>query len=268
LKSDDVSDILDELMEAQNHSYVLGLKLLPTYKVEAIHRQYQDPKERLLHILLAFTRQIQPRPTWRVIVEALRSPSVNLPAPAVDKTLKSDDVSDILDELMEAQNHSYVLGLKLLPTYKVEAIHRQYQDPRVIVEALRSPSVNLPGLAARVEAAHFPDSTATRDVVPNESAANTTTAAGDGHEIRTELSSQPATGPKPYCTPKEVKDDIDVLECEFNSLKKRAIELLEASKLGVEHVVYELTTLSSSEIDQYKVFLEEKLEKLRQIKNN
>ncbi|CAI8012767.1 hypothetical protein GBAR_LOCUS8159, partial [Geodia barretti] len=101
-----------------------------------------------------------------------------------------------------------------------------------------------------------------------ESAANTTTAAGYGHEIRTELSSQPATGLKPYRTSKEVKDDIDVLECEFNSLKKRAIELLEASKLGVEHVVYELTTLSSSEIDQYKVFLEEKLEKLRQSKNN
>ena len=61
--------------------------------------------------------------------------------------------------------------------------------------------------------------------------------------------------------PKEVKDDIHVLECKFNSLKKRAIELLEASKLGVKDVVYELTTLSSSEIDQYKVFLKEKLRK-------
>ena len=81
------------------------------------------------------------------------------------------------------------------------------------MEALGCPSVNLLALARRVEAAHFPDSTATRDVVPNgmlpsaltvdvsiidttDSAANTTTAAGDGHEIRTE---QPATGPKPYC---------------------------------------------------------------------
>ncbi|CAI8043767.1 hypothetical protein GBAR_LOCUS24280 [Geodia barretti] len=110
--------MLDELVEAQNHSKVLRVKLLPPHEVEAIHRQYQDPKERLLHILLAFTRQIQPRPTWRVIVEALKSPSVNLPA-----------------------------------------------------------------LAAKVEAAHFPDSTATHDVVPEtttdttESAANTT--AGD-----------------------------------------------------------------------------------------
>ncbi|CAI8055785.1 hypothetical protein GBAR_LOCUS30421, partial [Geodia barretti] len=58
LKSDDVSGILDELVEAQNHSKVLGVKLLPPHEVEAIHCQHQDPKERLLHILLAFTRQI------------------------------------------------------------------------------------------------------------------------------------------------------------------------------------------------------------------
>ena len=79
LKSDDVKKMLNELVEAQNHSKVFGLQLLPPHEVEAIHSQYQDPKERMLHILLAFTRQIQPRPTWRVIVEALRSPSVNLP---------------------------------------------------------------------------------------------------------------------------------------------------------------------------------------------
>ena len=101
LKSDDVAGILDQLVEAQNHSYVLGLKLLPSHKVEAIHRQYQDPEERLLHILLAFTKQIQPRPTWSVIIEALKAPAVNLPS-----------------------------------------------------------------LARRVEADHFPDPTSTRDVVP------------------------------------------------------------------------------------------------------
>ena len=72
--------MLNELVEAQNHYYVLGLQLLLPHEVEAIHRQYQDPKERLVQILIAFTNQIEPRPTWRVNVEALRSPSVNLPA--------------------------------------------------------------------------------------------------------------------------------------------------------------------------------------------
>ena len=51
-------------------------------------------------------------------------------SPAVYETLKSDDVSGILNELVEAQNQSYVLGLKLLPAHEVEAIHRQYQDPK------------------------------------------------------------------------------------------------------------------------------------------
>ena len=60
---------------------MLGLGLnLRLHEVEAIHARYQDPRERLLHIIIAFLRQAEPRPTWRVIVEALRSPAVNLPA--------------------------------------------------------------------------------------------------------------------------------------------------------------------------------------------
>ena len=37
---------------------------------------------------------------------------------------------------------------------------------RVLIDALKNPLVSLTALAGRVEAAHFPDSTATRDVVP------------------------------------------------------------------------------------------------------
>ena len=68
--------------------------------VEAIQATYQQPKDRLLHIIIAFLNQTEPRPTWRVIVNALKSPVVDLTA-----------------------------------------------------------------LASRVEAAHFPHPTATRDVV-------------------------------------------------------------------------------------------------------
>ena len=108
-------------------------------------------------------------------------------APAVNETLTPDDAVDVLEELLPAQNKSYELELKLkLPQHVVEAIHSkelppdkyllkvlikflQQTEPRptwgVIVEALRSPAVNLPALARRVEAAHFPDPTATRNVV-------------------------------------------------------------------------------------------------------
>ena len=49
-------------------------------EVEAICKAYQNPKERLCQIILAFLRQVEPPPTWRVIVYALKSPIVNLTA--------------------------------------------------------------------------------------------------------------------------------------------------------------------------------------------
>ena len=73
-------NVLEELVEAQNHSYRLGLKLkLPSHVVDSIRAQYSDPRDRLLQVLLEFMRQTEPRPTWRVIIDALRSRAVNLP---------------------------------------------------------------------------------------------------------------------------------------------------------------------------------------------
>ena len=81
LTPDDAVDVLEELLPAQNKSYELGLKLkLPQHEVDSIHSTYSKPQSRLLHVLIGFTNQAEPRPTWRVIVEALRNPVVNLPA--------------------------------------------------------------------------------------------------------------------------------------------------------------------------------------------
>ena len=59
----------------------LGLKL-PLRDVEAIHSLYQNPRDRLLHVIIAFLRQGD-SPSWKTIVEALRSPKVNLKALAI-----------------------------------------------------------------------------------------------------------------------------------------------------------------------------------------
>ena len=81
LQPDDARIILEALLDAQNHSFMLGLMLnLPVREVEAIFTKYSDPCDRLLHIIIAFLRQAEPRPTWRVIVDALGSPIVNLTA--------------------------------------------------------------------------------------------------------------------------------------------------------------------------------------------
>ena len=75
----DAVDALEELVEAQNESYMLGLKLrLPKYVVQAIHDKYTNPRDRLLHVLLEFNEQTDPRPTWGVIIDALRSPAINM----------------------------------------------------------------------------------------------------------------------------------------------------------------------------------------------
>ena len=80
LTPDDAVDVLEELLPAQNKSYELGLKLkLPQHVVDSIHSIYSKPQSRLLHVLIEFTNQTEPRPTWTIIIEALRSPAVNLP---------------------------------------------------------------------------------------------------------------------------------------------------------------------------------------------
>ena len=80
LTLDDADNILEEIIEAQNQSFALGLKLkLSPHVVEAICENHCQPRDRLLQVLIEFTKQVDPRPTWRAIVAALRSPAVNLP---------------------------------------------------------------------------------------------------------------------------------------------------------------------------------------------
>ena len=80
LTTDDAVNVLEEVVEAENKSFALGLKLkLPLHVVEGICTTYSQPRDRLLQVLIEFTKQVDPRPTWRAIVDALRSPAVNLP---------------------------------------------------------------------------------------------------------------------------------------------------------------------------------------------
>ena len=72
--------VLEELLPAQNQSFALGLKLmLPLHVVESICEVHTQPRDRLLQVIIAFLKQEQTGPTWRVIADALRSPAVNLP---------------------------------------------------------------------------------------------------------------------------------------------------------------------------------------------
>ena len=80
LTPNDAVQVLEELLPAQNQSYELGLKLkLPPHEVESIDSTYSKPRQRLLRIIMLFLNQVDPQPTWGVVVDALKSPVVNLP---------------------------------------------------------------------------------------------------------------------------------------------------------------------------------------------
>ena len=81
LTVDDAVDILEELLPVQSQSFLLGLKLkLPLHEVEVIHQQYAKPRDCLFHTIIAFLRRTEPKPTWRVIVDALKNATLGLPA--------------------------------------------------------------------------------------------------------------------------------------------------------------------------------------------
>ena len=85
LNTDDCMQILEELLPAQNRSKLLARKLkLQEHTVQTIHNSYTDKTECLCQVILEFLNQVEPRPTWRVILDALRSPVVNLPRLAQD----------------------------------------------------------------------------------------------------------------------------------------------------------------------------------------
>ena len=241
LTTDDAGKILEELLDAQNHAHLLGYAMnIKPRDVEAIQVRYQDPKDRLLHIILAFLQQAEPRPTWRTIVDALNSPVVNLPA-----------------------------------------------------------------LARRVEAAHFPDSMATRDAVAEttgmspsaplisdwcshvsiisdtESAANST--AGD-NEDKSKPPKIPVPGEAAIATRSLTLSISDHLLCivsdssavavlqeqikrlhqRFNSMKLATIQCLETCCITIARVLFVLTSALSGN----KASLEQKCKELRESKNH
>ena len=74
MSQDDVPDVVCEILDVRTKSDLFGRVLkLPAATVESIHLQYGDPKDRLFHIIDDLVKQVEPLPTWRVILEALRN---------------------------------------------------------------------------------------------------------------------------------------------------------------------------------------------------
>ena len=80
LQEEDLVDVLGSLMKAMDKAYVLGLNLgLRPYEVRSICDNNAKPEDRLTRIIEMFLKEAEPVPTWRIIINALRSDLVNLP---------------------------------------------------------------------------------------------------------------------------------------------------------------------------------------------
>ena len=128
LTAKDAVKVLEELLPAQNQSYELGLTLnLPPHEVKSIHATFTDPRKRLLQIVLEFLNQVDPQPTWRVIVDALNSPVVNLPqlARAVETAHFPDNTST---PVPEATGKSFTRFLSLFSCLSLQTLPFRVQS--------------------------------------------------------------------------------------------------------------------------------------------
>ena len=81
LHESDTRIIYEELYEVRAKSKMLGLVLgLEKSTVDAIGAEYRDPADQLVQVIAEFLKQAEPGTTWRVIVNALRSPLIGMHA--------------------------------------------------------------------------------------------------------------------------------------------------------------------------------------------
>ena len=74
LSLDDLGTVRKELHEARTKWYDIGLELkVPVGTLESIEAQSDDPKKCLLEALKHWLKTVDPKPTWQVLVDALRS---------------------------------------------------------------------------------------------------------------------------------------------------------------------------------------------------
>ena len=72
LTHNDVTEVTRELLDISSKSAVFSRLLeLPRATTE---KTFADPQDRLFYLLDEFAKQVEPRPTWRVILGALRDP--------------------------------------------------------------------------------------------------------------------------------------------------------------------------------------------------
>ena len=77
LNKDDATDIVRHLLDVQSKAKTLGRLLkVPKAIIDVTPQSTSDPQAPLFHIIDECLKQVDPKPTWRLILNALRDPLI------------------------------------------------------------------------------------------------------------------------------------------------------------------------------------------------
>ena len=80
LSMDNAAIVAEELFRVRQRAYELGLALqLSQDALQTIMTENPKPHDQILRITEEFLKREDPKPTWRAIIEALKTPSVDRP---------------------------------------------------------------------------------------------------------------------------------------------------------------------------------------------
>ena len=73
----DIKLVRREIFEARAKWYDIGIELeIPTGTLKSIRSMYDSPSDCLLEMLDTWLKQVDPKPSWRLLISALEQPAV------------------------------------------------------------------------------------------------------------------------------------------------------------------------------------------------
>ena len=78
LSTKDLKTVRKELFDAATKWYDIGLEVgLECSTLDNIKGMYQDNQDCLREMIKCFLKQVNPKPTWKIVVDALKDKAVN-----------------------------------------------------------------------------------------------------------------------------------------------------------------------------------------------
>ena len=100
------NSIIAQIHNLHTHNSV---STVPQHAVEAIHAKHQSTEDHLREVIETFLNGVGSEPTWRVIIGALKSPSVNLPQLVQSNNTDTGSQSHTRNKVVQRYIYMYII---------------------------------------------------------------------------------------------------------------------------------------------------------------